>query len=284
MKSILFEDVLKEKFESLSVGQKKVALYLSQHLEEAAFLTAFHIGRKAEVSETTVIRLTYALGYEGYSDMQAKIQQHLLQSTAFSKTNSKSHLISSDDTDVFSSIIKKQIHILKKLLDHLDSELIWKTADTLIKADQVLIGGYRASYAAACWFSHSLSMLRGNVALCSPAGDFYEKFSSLTPQSVVIVFSLPRYARESLEMAQCAKERGVKLISVTDRLLSPVGRMSDITLTTEEEAETAPNSIASAISLMELIIQGIYILDQKRVLAHQQKLEELYSKKGIFIE
>ncbi|PLT30751.1 MurR/RpiR family transcriptional regulator [Peribacillus deserti] len=280
MDSLTFHALLKSKFDSLSAGQKKVALYLSKHLEEAAFLTAFQLGRKVDVSETTVIRLTYALGCEGYTDMQARIQQQLLQTTAFSG----SLLTSSDETDVYSKMIKKEIHVLNNLLEHLDEQLIRKAADALLQADQVLIAGYRASFAAACWFSHTISMLRGNVVLSSPAGDFYEKFNSLTNESVVFIFSLPRYARESLEMAQCAVDRGITLISVTDRLLSPVGRISSLALTTEEDAKAAPNSIASAISLAELIIQGIYQRAPKSVLAHQQQLEELYSKQDIFIE
>jgi DNA-binding MurR/RpiR family transcriptional regulator len=40
-----------------------VANYLIENLDEAAFKTAFQIGRKAEVSETTVIRLSYAFAW-----------------------------------------------------------------------------------------------------------------------------------------------------------------------------------------------------------------------------
>jgi DNA-binding MurR/RpiR family transcriptional regulator len=74
------------------------------------------------------------------------------------------------------------------------------------------------------------------------------------------------------------------MIAVTDRLLSPIGQISDIVVTTEENAESGVNSIASVISLLNLIIEGIKQKDQKRIHTHQQKLEMLYSSFHVFNE
>lgn len=279
-----FKTLVKEKFSRLSSGQKKVAAYLIEHLDEAAFKTAFQIGRKAEVSETTVIRFSYALGFEGFSEMQARIQKQLIQQSQ-TDISYRDHIQSTDqDKDPFARVIENEIHILNNLLGHTNVEDIWKTVDTLIQADQILIAGHRISYAAAYWFSYTLSSLRENVSLCSPSGDFFEKVCNLTHKSVVVVFSFPRYANETLKIAECTKDQGICLVSVTDRLLSPVGRISDIVLTTEENAETGTNSMASVISLLDLIIAGIHEKDQKRIHTHQQKLEKLYSSYEVFKE
>ncbi|WP_409304172.1 MurR/RpiR family transcriptional regulator [Peribacillus sp. SCS-155] len=280
----LFKLLVKEKFPHLSAGQKKVATYLVDNLEEAAFKTAFQIGRKAQVSETTVIRLSYALGFQGFSQMQEKIQEQLIH---HNKTGAASRGHSGNGSvteDTFTRLIESQVHILEHLLDYTNVQDIWKAVDALIAADQILIAGHRISNAAANWLSHSLSSLRENVSLCSPAGDFFEKLCNLTERSVVVVISFPRYAKETFKIAECAKQQGITLLSVTDRLLSPVGRISDITLTTEENAESGTNSTASVISLLELVIAGIHERDEKRIQLHQQKLEKLYSENNVFIE
>lgn len=129
-----------------------------------------------------------------------------------------------------------------------------------------------------------MSTIREQVNLCSTSDDFFEKFCNLTNQSVVVVFSFPRYSNETIKIAECAVEQGITLISITDRLLSPVGRISNIVLTTEENAETGTNSIASVISLLDLVIEGIQQKDNERILAYQQKLEKLYSTFGVFNE
>jgi DNA-binding MurR/RpiR family transcriptional regulator len=284
MEQLPFRLLVKDKFPQLSPGQKKVATYLIKNPDESAFQTAFQMGRKANVSETTVIRLSYALGFEGFSMMQARIQKELLQQNHANHSATDSIGQPDGEADPFSKVIDNEISILKNLLDPTSVKDIWKAAEALIHADQILIVGHRISHAAAYWFSYTLSSLRENVILCSPSGDFFEKFSNLTIKSLVFVFSFPRYATETLKVAECAREQGVCVISVTDRLLSPVGSISDIALTTEENAETGTNSIASVISLLNLIIAGIYEKDQKRIRSHQQKLENLYSSYEVFIE
>jgi DNA-binding MurR/RpiR family transcriptional regulator len=281
---VTFETLIKENFSILSAGQKKVAEYLIEHLEEAAFSTAGQIGRRVDVSETTVIRLSYALGFNGFSEMQEKIQQQIRKNHNLPYAANNLNQVASVDDELshFSNAVEKDVHIMRQTLQQLHVEEMWRVIDTLIKADKILVVGYRLSYAAAYWFSFMLSSLRENVELCPPIGDIYEKLCNLTDQSVVFVISFPRYAKEAAHIAECAKKQGIPLLSVTDRKLSPVGRISDITLTTEENVESG--SITPVISLLELILVGMNFKDQERIQLRQQKLEQLYSSHDVFIE
>jgi len=281
MEPLPFKQLVKDQFNHLSAGQKKVANYLIENLDKAAFKTAYQIGQQASVSETTVIRLSYALGFQGFSQMQDLIQRQMLLQN---QTAAAAASIQSTDKHVFTKVIENQIDILRNLLDSANIQEIWKAVEALIKADQILITGHRISHAAAYWFSYMLSTIRDQVSLCSTSGDFYEKFCNLTKDSVVVVFSFPRYSNETIKIAECAVEHGITLISITDRLLSPAGRISDIILTTEENAETGTNSIASVISLLDLVIEGIQQKDQERIFSYQQKLEKLYTTFNVFNE
>jgi len=275
-----FNQLIKERFTYLSAGQKKVASYLIDHLDEAAFKTAFQIGKKASVSETTVIRLSYALGFESFSQMQERIQKQLLLQNQVAASSQDT--IEKDEG--FKRVIENEVHILRNLLNSENVNQIWRAVDCLTKADHILIAGHYISHAAAYWFSYMLGTIRDHVSLCSPSGDFFNEFCNLTKNSVVVVFSFPRYSNETFKIAECAVKNGISLIAITDRLLSPVGRMADMVLTTEENTETGINSIASVISLLDLVIEGIGQKDQKRILDHQKKLEQLYSDFHIFNE
>jgi DNA-binding MurR/RpiR family transcriptional regulator len=280
MEQTPFRQLVKEKFPDLSAGQKKVAKYLMENLNQAAFKTAFQIGRQAAVSETTVIRLSYALGFESFSEMQTIIQEELL----LQNQNGNHSMMQARSDDPFKKVILNEIHILKQLINRTNIEEIWKAVDTLIKADQVLIAGHMLSHAAAYWFSYMLGTIRDHVNLCNPADDFFEKFANLTEDSVVVAFSFPRYSNCTIQLAEHVAENGICLIAVTDRLLSPVGRIADIVLTTEENAEAGSNSIASVISLMDLIIEGMYEKDQDRIRKYQEKLEKIYTSFNVFNE
>ncbi|TMV49961.1 MurR/RpiR family transcriptional regulator [Paenibacillus mesophilus] len=278
------EQLVKGEYEGLSAAQKKVAEYLLLHPDECALLTAKQISREAGVSETTVIRLSYALGFGNFSEMQQRLRERMLRSSAIINATPSTDSAPPDDTNVFAKVIENDISILKQSLQQLNASELWKAVEALIQADHVLVAGYRASYAAAYWFSFMLGTTRDNVLLCPSGGDDHAKLFNLTPQSVAIVISVPRYSREIVNLANRAKQQNVTLISVTDRLLSPVGRISDIALTTDVNVDTSMASMSSVISLLNLLIYGIQLKDRHRFQIRQQRLEQLYAASELFIE
>ena len=64
-KSDLLERI-REEFSSYSKGQKAIATYILENYDKAAFMTAGVLGETVGVSESTVVRFAYALGYKGY--------------------------------------------------------------------------------------------------------------------------------------------------------------------------------------------------------------------------
>ena len=278
------EQLLKEEFGSLSAAQRKVAEYLLLHPEEGALLTAKQISQEAGVSETTVIRLAYALNFGNFSDMKKHMRDRMLKNSPSAITSAYTGQSGTDGGNELSQVLENDIAILQQTLRQMNTEDLWHAVDALIHADRVLVAGYRASYAAAYWFSFMLSMTRDHVQLCPSGGDDYAKLFHLTEKSVAVIISVPRYSKEILNLADLAKQQQVKLIAVTDRLLSPVGRISDLTLATEVNVDTGMTSMSSVISLLNLLIYGIKLKDEEKFQARQQRLEQLYIATNIFVE
>lgn len=277
--------IIKENFPSLSPGQKKVAEFITGHMEEGALHTAFQIGKKAGVSETTVIRLAYALGFAGFSDLQEKIRRDWLETKQAFQTeiSAASESIPVKD-QLFESVIRQEKRILQQLLNQVSSEDIWKAVDRIVKADRIFIGGLGSSYAAAYWFYYSLRQLRENVSILSPNGFMPEDVGEMNEDSLLIVFAFPRYRKETLKLVDLANKQAAFVMAITNRQLSPIGQLANLTLTTEEQIDSSHNSIASVISLLEVIIAGIQMKDEGRISSRQQKLERLYAEQGLFIE
>ena len=64
---------LDEKYDKLSKGQKRLADYIRQNYDKAAFLTAVKLGEAVGVSESTVVRFATQLGYKGYPEFQKEL-------------------------------------------------------------------------------------------------------------------------------------------------------------------------------------------------------------------
>lgn len=274
------EQIIKYKYGNLSPGQKRVAEYLSQNLEFAALNTAAEIGREADVSETTVIRFSYALGFSGFAEMQELLRHQLLKAN---KDLIEPMPEKMEPKDPYNEVIENEMAALKQLVG-LDRGVLERIVEELVVADRVLVVGFRASYAPTYWFSWVLGLLRDNVEHIPSQGDIFEKLLTLSDKSVLVAISFPRYTKETVQLAKSAKDRGVKIISVTDKPLSPIGRISDITLTTAVNEKSGVYSASSVMSLLNLIVTGIWLKDEQKIRSRMEILESFYSSNGVFIE
>lgn len=277
--------ILKDTYSRLSPGQKKVAEFISHNKDEGVLLTAFQMGEKVGVSETTVIRFTYALGFKGYSEMQDALRKDWL-ATKQLKVHENHPLKKGkhSNSPSFVQIIEKEQTVLNQLVDQIDPVTIWRAVDQLIAASQIYIGGFGSSYGAAHWLYYALKQYRENIYISSPSGFSLEDVIDLNHESVAVIFSFPRYHRESLNLFKCLKFQEVQTIAVTNNQFSTIGQLTDITLTTEEKEHAGHHSIASVVILLEIILASFLERDHKRVGNRQQKLEALYTDQGLFLE
>ena len=73
-----FMALLQEKAPEYSKGQKKIARYIMESYDKAAFMTANRLGKNVGVSESTVVRFAVDLGFDGYPSMQKAMQEMVL--------------------------------------------------------------------------------------------------------------------------------------------------------------------------------------------------------------
>ena len=59
--------VIQENMDSFSKGQKRIANYILESYDKAAFMTASKLGKRVSVSESTVVRFAAELGYDALS-------------------------------------------------------------------------------------------------------------------------------------------------------------------------------------------------------------------------
>src|SRR5437870_1950451 len=69
---------LRTAFDQLSPGQQRVSRLLLESPYDVAFLPVADVGRRANVSDSTVVRLAAELGYSGYPELPQELQGGLL--------------------------------------------------------------------------------------------------------------------------------------------------------------------------------------------------------------
>jgi len=278
------EELIRLNFNQLSPGQKKVAEYLLSNKERFAFSTASKIAREIDKSEATVVRLSYALGFESFSIMQKFIQEDFINKIQEQDINVTSGNFNNDQS-FLEGIIQKEITILQQMIHHLKMEEISRAAEWIMGAEQVIIIGFRNSYPAASWLNLKLSMIRDNVTQISNSNISFNELIEINDKTVLIVLSFPSYIKETILLAKYAKENGAKLITATDHLLSPAGRISDIVFTTKLNiSSNSPYSISAIISLLNILVLFIEKNYETTIRERFQKLQDIYKELDLYME
>ncbi|MGC9361285.1 MAG: MurR/RpiR family transcriptional regulator, partial [Anaerolineae bacterium] len=71
-------ETLRRVYPELTPAQQVLADYVTRSYREVAFMTAARVAEAVAMNEATVIRFAQRLGYEGYPEMQAAIQEAVL--------------------------------------------------------------------------------------------------------------------------------------------------------------------------------------------------------------
>lgn len=280
------ESRVTEIYEKLPKGQKKVAEYLLRNHVEFSISTASQIAKRIDVSEATVIRFSYSLDYKSFSHMQKSFQAEFLADTNPENLQGSPLQLDDPNKDLINKIVTREMEILQQM-QGMDRNDFWQTADLLMNTKHVKIVGNLASYAAAYWFYLKLSMMRENVTLLS--NELNASFDNLLlkepEETVFILISMPSYVVSTLNIGKHAKEQGAKILTITDRKLSPTGRIADICLTTDIGIHSeAMISISSVMSLINLITSGIESKYEEEISLRVRSINKYYTDTNFVIE
>jgi DNA-binding MurR/RpiR family transcriptional regulator len=134
-------EYIQERFDEFSRSQKDVARYIVDHLDEAAFLTAEELARRASTSSSTVVRFSQALGFEGYPELQqAAIEEYRTATVAGSGAASGAALFSFDHSELEGSLSADYSN-LEETAKHLTREQVDGAVAALAEAQRVVIVG-----------------------------------------------------------------------------------------------------------------------------------------------
>ncbi|MFD1067642.1 MurR/RpiR family transcriptional regulator [Oceanobacillus locisalsi] len=280
------QDLILKYYNDLSKGHRKVADYLLENTLEFSVSTVEEIAKEVSTSKATVIRLSYALGFGSFSSMQKSLKAQLLNED---ESPRQTENITDDDVNnLLSLTLNRDIFILEKLKENLDINRLNDVIKELADADEIKIAGYGASFSAAHWFYTKLSMIREDVTLLSSIISLNAPGDVLSREKdkvIYVLLSFPSYMSETLKLANIAKEKGAKIIVISDRLLSPVARIADICLTTDINVSSVNLvSMSSVHSLLNLIATGMEFDNKEVVTERLRKINEIYSKNEYFLE
>ena len=266
-----------------SKGQKQIARFILEHYDKAAFMTASRLGVTVGVSESTVVRFATELGYDGYPHLQRALQEMIRN-----KLTSVQRMEVAGDRmggrDVLQTVLHADTDMIRVTLGEIDRDAFQGAVDALMGAKRIYILGVRSSSALASFLGFYFNLLFENVTLVhtNSVSEIFEQVLRVGPGDVLFGISFPRYSKRTLSAMKYARDRGARVIALTDSQLSPLARVADHVLLARSDMASFVDSLVAPLSVINALIVAVGMSRRDEIEHTFNKLERIWEEYDVY--
>ena len=266
-----------------SKGQKQIARFILEHYDKAAFMTASRLGVTVGVSESTVVRFATELGYDGYPHLQRALQEMIRN-----KLTSVQRMEVAGDRmggrDVLQTVLHADTDMIRVTLDEIDRDAFQGAVDALMGAKRIYILGVRSSSALASFLGFYFNLLFENVTLVhtNSVSEIFEQVLRVGPGDVLFGISFPRYSKRTLSAMKYARDRGARVLALTDSQLSPLARVADHVLLARSDMASFVDSLVAPLSVINALIVAVGMSRRDEIEQTFNKLERIWEEYDVY--
>lgn len=275
---------MNERFMKMSKGHKAIAAFISDHYDEAAFMTAAKIGSTVGVSESTVVRFATGLGYEGYPEFQSALADWV-QSKLNRVQKMDTKYKNNSQSEVIHSVLTSDIEKIQDTISNLDPNAFSDAVDTILRAETVYIVGLRSCEPLADFLQFYINMIRGNVVLLKTTSvtEMFEQMIRISEKDCIIGISFPRYSMRTLKCMEFAKDRRAKIITITDSIHSPMNLYSSCNLLSRSDMVSIVDSLVAPLSLINALVVALCLKVPDTAKSNLETLEVVWNNYQVYL-
>jgi len=274
---------IKSGMSEFSKGQKLIGDFIINHYDKAAFMTASKLGSAVGVSESTVVRFAIELGFDGYPKLQKSLQglirTKLTSVQRIDVTNDRM-----GDSNILRNVVLSDIEKLRTSLEDMDMNEFDAVVDAILAAKRIYILGVRSSAALASFLGFYFNLIFENVRLVhtTSVSEMFEQILRVTEGDVVIGISFPRYSSRTVKALRYSKDRGAKVIAITDSNLSPLTEYADNSLIARSDVVSFIDSLVAPLSIINALIVAVAMKKKAEVYSTFEFLERIWDEYDVY--
>ena len=266
-----------------SKGQKRIAQYIQEPYESAAYMTAFKLGETVGVSESTVVRFAAELGFDGYPQLQ-KAMQELIRSKLTTVQRIEVTRARMADDEVLDNVMAYDMANIRQTLEELPRDVFYQAVDAIVEARRVYIFGAGSCRALANFLAYYLKLLLPDIHLIytSSETEILEEMLQIGEQDAIIGLSFPRYSSKAVKTVHFAHSRQAKIIAITDSVLSPIAEYASYLLLAHSDMATIVDSLVAPLSIINALLVAVSLKKMDSNAARLTELEQLWETYQVF--
>lgn len=271
-----FSRLVAEHYDQLTKSEKRIATFIHEHQDEAAFMPAAEIAASLGLSEPTMARFARSLGLESYPALR-----EILQVKFRNLVNHSARLRSRLDDlrsggDIYEQLVTSEIDFLTESLHTLDREAFTQAVELLRTHNRIFVLGLGPAISLVDLLEIRLTRSARNVIPLKTYGrDILDPLLLMNKDDLLFAFgfhSINPYLQVALDQAAL---HGTPVIFVTDTLGDLVGNQATVILSARRGPVSGFHSMTVPMTIVNTLLLAMSSVDQEKVMTNLDKLDQL---------
>lgn len=237
---------------ALTTAERRVAEVVLARPQLVGFGTVADLAEAAAAGAATVVRLAAKLGFDGFSALQASVQEDLAR-----QLRPAAERIREVGGDApIERHRTAELSNVQATLDAVDAATLEAVVDLLVdEARDVYVLSGDAERGIAAQFAYEFATLRAGVHLLGGSDVLVRRDLALSRGvATVLAIDLRRYERWVLDAAAVSASLGHSIVALTDGLLSPLAMIAKHAFVVSAASVSPFDSHVGTLALLDLII------------------------------
>ena len=257
--------IMSARLDSMSEADREIGRFIVEHPERMLQLSSAALAAETGRSQSSVVKFSQKMGYAGYQELKLAVNKAQAQEWQVPPGMIHGSIEAGDGyATIQQKLISSKILSIQETVAVNSEETIDWVLDALVKARRIHLAGVGASSLVARDFSYKLLKLGRMVLLDSDSHVQIANAATLEPDDVLFAISYSGSSLETLRVAERARARGAKVISVTGLQQNPLAEVANLRLFTVADEERVRSSAITSRDAQLALTDLLFILLVRR--------------------
>lgn len=250
---------LRAQYPQLSRQLQAIARHVQQSGSHIALQGIQEVAQHCGVQPSAVVRFAKHFGFHGYSQLQTLFRAGAARQLA-PQRDYQDRIRSLIDAgtspltggQIAQEVVEGSLASLRALQAGLADAPIDAAVELLMEAPALWLAAARRAFPVGAYLAYALQHTAKPVHWLHGLGAMQMgELRAMSQGDVIVAVSFDPYARETLEVAEAAIERGARLLALTDSPLSPLAARASVTLLAQDSATFGFRSLTGTLCLAQ---------------------------------
>jgi DNA-binding MurR/RpiR family transcriptional regulator len=265
----MFKDRIRENYNDLTPGFRKLADFIMDNSFDVAFMTATKLARRVGVDPATVVRFSQELRYSGYRELSSEIKAYVRE-----RVTAPDRAVSEADTSnaVLAGLINHADQAMRQFVTS-ELESVAEAVDLIAGAKTLWTTGEFTYYDLASFLARRFQSYGQDAAAFEPGIVSTSKsWVQMEAGDVLIAFAGTEASLDTGYAVRMAKKKGLKTVAIVGSGVILPAREADVTVTVPQDSPAGIAAFGLLFQITSLIWEAVIVEREPECAQYERQL------------